>query len=132
MYPMVQIFLLVVDRDGEEGRRAALDNLEARARGILGPGRIFLAEQAWQEIEVWALAGQKLPKRWSWQEIRDEVDPKEMYFATLAEQLGLTDEPGQGRVTLGREAAANYTRVRSRCQEDIVTLETRLAQWVNQ
>jgi hypothetical protein len=132
MYPMVRIFLLIVDRDGVAGRRQALNALEAQAAEVLGQERILLAENAWQEIEVWALAGQTLPRRWSWQAIRREVHPKEAYFVPVAEERGLTEEPGQGRATLGREAAANYQRVRSRCQEDVVNLETRLAQWVYQ
>lgn len=123
---MVQLFLLLVDRDGNAGRHSALQELERRATELLGPQRLFLAEHAWQELEVWALAGQKLPDQWSWQEIRAEIHPKERYFEPLARGRGLTAEPGEGRTTLGREAAQNYARVRSRCPEDIGNLETRL------
>ncbi len=130
MYPMVHVFLLVVDRDGAAGRRQALDGLESKAKTFLGEGCTLLAENAWQEIEVWALAGQDLPSAWSWQAIRDEIHPKETYFAPLAEQRNLTNEPGQGRTTMGREAAGNYKRVRSRCLEDVANLENRLAAWV--
>src|SRR5579862_7793369 len=45
----VSVFLLVVDRDGVQGRRQALDTLEERAEEDLGDGRLFLAENAWQE-----------------------------------------------------------------------------------
>jgi hypothetical protein len=131
MYPMVDVFLLVVDRDGVAGRRVALDRLEVQARELLGPDRVLLAEQAWQEVEVWALAGQELPKEWSWAEIRAEVHPKEAYFIPLAERRGLTAEPGEGRATLGREAAANYKRLVSRCRSDIVNLQNRLSEWLN-
>lgn len=126
MYPMVNIFLLIVDRDGKPGRRAALDNLEKRAQDYLGTSRFLLAENAWQEIEVWAIAGQPLPKDWNWVDVRAHADPKEAYFAPLAASRKLLDEPGQGRTTLGREAAANYARVRSLCPEDVQQLETRL------
>lgn len=132
MYPMVDVFLLIVDRDGVAGRRQVLDTLEQRAMAVLGRDRVLLAENAWQEVEVWGLAGQTLLKGWTWQHIRNEEHPKESYFIPLAEHRGLTDEPGQGRTTIGREAALNYTRVRSRCPEDFVNLETRLNQWVNQ
>jgi hypothetical protein len=131
MYPMVAIFLLVVDRDGVAGRRVALDGLEVQARELLGPDRVLLAEQAWQEIEVWALAGQELPKEWSWTKIQAEVHPKEAYFIPFAERRGLTAEPGEGRATLGREAAANYKRLVSRCRSDIVNLQNRLSEWLN-
>ncbi len=128
MYPVVHVFLLVVDRDGKAGRRMALDALETKAATKLGGGRFLLGENAWQEIEVWALAGQDLPKDWRWQEIRAEVHPKERYFEPLARELGLIGEMGEGRLKMGREAASNYRRVRSRCPEDIEALEIRLKQ----
>ncbi|MEW6219820.1 MAG: hypothetical protein AB1634_09850 [Thermodesulfobacteriota bacterium] len=128
---MVRLFLLLVDRDGNQGRRA-LDALETQARTAAGEaGSILLAEHGWQEIEVWALAGQKdLPKDWSWAEIRAEVHPKERYFEPLARRRGLAHEPGQGRKTLGQEAAANYPRVRALCPEDVQALEDRIRAWV--
>jgi hypothetical protein len=129
MYPTVDIFLLLVDRDGIATRRTALDGIESHAQEVLNDDRVLLAENAWQEIEVWALAGQKLPKDWNWREIRAEIHPKEIFFEPLARQRGLTNEPGEGRATMGREAAAKYTRVRSRCKEDIESLETRLKNW---
>jgi hypothetical protein len=132
MYPQVHIFLLLVDRDGMAGRRQALRGLETHlvTIGSLRGGQTLIGENAWQEIEVWALAGQDLPSEWSWKEIRDEVHPKERYFEALAKQRGLTDEPGEGRTTMGREAAQNYTRVRSRCPENIQELERRLKEWL--
>jgi hypothetical protein len=129
MYPIVQVFLVLVDRDGKAGRRTALDGLETRADEKLSERRALFGENAWQEIEVWALAGQDLPSGWKWQEIRAEVNPKETYFEPLARQRGLTSEPGEGRTTMGREAAQNYARVRSLCREDIQALETRLKDW---
>ena len=78
-------------------------------------------------MEVWALAGQNLPKDWSWTTIRQEIHPKETYFAPYVAQRGLTKKPGQGRVSLGRESAANYKSVRPRCLEDVSALERRLA-----
>jgi hypothetical protein len=129
MYPMVQVFLLLVDRDGVEGRRVALRRIEALAADKLGSGRVLLGENAWQEIEVWALAGQELPKKWKWQEIRAEKHPKETYFEPWAKKRQLTKEPGEGRTTMGREAATNYDRVRSRCKKDIHHLEKRLRDW---
>jgi hypothetical protein len=106
-----------------------LNGLEERAAAQLGDGKTMLGENAWQEIEVWALAGQELPGDWQWQAIRAEVHPKEVYFEPLARQRGLTKEPGEGRTTMGREAAQNYNRVRSRCKEDIQSLEIRLKTW---
>lgn len=131
MYRMADVFLLLVDRDGMAGRRHRLDALEHKAGQMLLQKRTLMGENAWQEIEVWALAGQAdLPREWNWQEIRAEVHPKEVYFQPLARQRGLLDEPGEGRTTMGREAAQNYTRVRSRCREDIEALEVRLKAWL--
>lgn len=136
MHPMVQVFLLIVDRDGKLGRRASLDSLEEKANERLnkqagrGADRRFFAENAWQEIEVWALAGiADLPKHWKWRDVRDEPNPKEEYFEKFAAQRGLLNEPGQGRTTLGREAAKNYARIRSLCSEDVANLEGRIKNW---
>ena len=126
---MVDLFLLCVDRDGNVNRRTRLDNMENAMQAELLPGKAFLAEHAWQEIEVWVLAGLDLPASWSWQAIREEPNPKEKYFHFVAEQRGLLSEPGEGRKTLGVEAAQRYgQRVRQKCPEDIQMLETRIGQ----
>ena len=127
---MIDLFLLLVDRDGVEPRRTALDALEARAAAVLPLPKLFLAENAWQEIEVWALAGQTLPKGLSIKEIRSEEHPKETYFEPFAEALGLSDDLGGGRWQLGREAARHYSRIRSRCPEDVAALENRIKEWL--
>jgi len=123
---MVNLFFLIVDRDGVAGRRQSLDGLELKARAALREDQIFLGENAWQEVEVWILAGHDLPKRWKWAEIRRETHAKEHYFEPLAEARGLTDEPGGGRKTLAKEAAARYPRIRQLCSEDVAALERRL------
>ena len=127
---MTDLFLLCVDRDGVEGRRAALSHIEKQASQLLSLGRLFLAENAWQEIEVWVLAGQRLPRGWKWDEIRREVHPKERYFLPFARERGLLHEPGEGRRTLAREAAQRYDQVRKRCPEDVAALEERIRTWM--
>lgn len=121
---MFQCFLLVVDRDGDPHRRIALDNLE-RAAAEAFPGLGFLAENAWQEVEVWCLAGYDLEGA-VWSEVRAERDPKERYFLPLARQHGLLDAPGQGRRQLAEAAARRYERLRVRCPEDLGALEQRV------
>jgi hypothetical protein len=111
-------------------RRAALDALETRAAELLAPPKRFLAENAWQEIEVWALAGQTLPRGLSIKEIRGHEHPKEAYFKPFAESRGLTEELGSGRWHLGREAARHYNRIRSRCPEDVAALDSRIREWL--
>jgi hypothetical protein len=128
---MVDLFLLCVDRDGNNNRKQRLTELEEKAAGILNRDRLFLAENAWQEIEVWVLAGHDLPKDWNWQTIRSEIDPKERYFETFANQRSLVNSPGQGRKLLAEEAAQRYNRIRTLCCEDVVVLETRIHAWVD-
>ncbi|NJK70492.1 MAG: hypothetical protein HC849_04045 [Oscillatoriales cyanobacterium RU_3_3] len=129
-YPMVDLFLLCVDRDGKEGRKTSLEKLEARAAKILSERRLLLAENAWQEIEVWVLAGQDLPKDWNWQDVRSEINPKETYFLPLSQQRNLLNAPGEGRKKLAEEAARRYERIRQLCPEDLVNLENRINAYI--
>lgn len=124
-YPMVDLFVHCIDRDGDSGRRTKLDTIEAYAGK---DGKPILAEHAWQEVEVWVLAGMSdLPNEWTWRDIRAEVDLKERYYLPFAKQRGLDHLPDQGRKALGIEAANNYQRIRSRCREDIAVLEKRIS-----
>lgn len=126
----VDLFLLCVDRDGKNGRKAALEKIEQQAANSLTSGKLLLAENAWQELEVWVLAGHKLPTDWNWQVIRQEVHSKENYFLPFAEMRSLLDQPGEGRKTLAEEAAHDYHRIRQLCPEDIVALEDRIRTWL--
>jgi hypothetical protein len=90
-FPHAHLFVLCVDRDGHEERRQILDSLQIRANEKLRfPRRFFAAEHAWQEIEVWALAGVqwKLKRPWTWEAIRSERDSKEHYFEPVAKNRG--------------------------------------------
>jgi hypothetical protein len=119
---MVDIFLLLVDRDDEPGRRVRLDQLEGLLSKQLPPNRHFLGENAWQEVEVWLIAGHNLLPDWNWETIRAERDPKEAYFVPLAKSRDLIEEPDEGRGALAQEAAHRYKRIRKRCPE-LVALE---------
>jgi hypothetical protein len=123
---MYRLFLLVVDRDGKPGRRQKLDRLErSAAKALANTDRVFLAENAWQELEVWVLAGLKdLPRKWK--DVRDEADPKERFFEPHARSRGVHEQPYGGRGTLATEAAANYKRIRDLCKEDVAQLEDRI------
>jgi hypothetical protein len=126
---MVRLFLLIVDRDCNGQRSARLRGLEQQASGALtGTNRIFLAEHAWQEVEVWLLAGvQDLPN-WSWKHVRADCHPKESFYNEYARTRGVLDSPSEGRDVLAREAARNYQRIRKLCPEDIAALEERIRQ----
>lgn len=126
---MVRLFLLLVDRDCDVNRRTRLDNLEARAKQHLAaPDKLLLAENAWQEVEVWALAGQRdLPPAWKWREVREHRDPKEHYYDKYAERRGLLRGPYEGRQTIASESARNYERILQLCPEDLGALHQRVA-----
>ena len=119
---MTQIFVLCVDRDGNEGRRRRLDDFEQE----FGNNRVFIAENAWEELETWVLAGIDLPKNWGWANVRAEIHVKERYFDVLAERRGVADGPGGGRKALGEEAARRIQRIRQKCVEDFDSLSRRL------
>jgi len=124
---MVDCFLLIVDRDGLAGRRKSLDKMEEEAARFLGSENQFFAENAWQEIEVWALAGMPdLPRSWTWKSIREAPNAKEAYFEKYVTEKGLGAEPFGGRMRLGLEAAKSYPRIRRLCREDVAALEQRL------
>ena len=119
---MTDIFILCVDRDGVQGRRTRLDQIEAE----FGGGCTFIAENAWEEIETWVLAGLTLPQDWTWAEVRREVHVKEVFFVPLVRARGVADEPGGGRKALAEEAAGSIPSIRQKCPEDFDALARRL------
>ena len=91
--------------------------------------RVFLAEHAWQEIEVWVLAGmQDLPADWRWKDVRAERHPKEPYYDGYARARRVLDSPYEGRAILAQEAARSYQRIRQLCPEDVAALDERIRQ----
>ena len=119
---MIDIFILCVDRDGHVQRRQRLDQLQQRFRN----GRVFLAENAWEELETWVLAGVELPTDWRWADVRAEVQVKERYFDVLVTQRGLGDHPGGGRKPLAEQAAQRIAAIRQKCPEDFDDLAQRI------
>ena len=122
-YPMVDMFVLCVDRDGQSGRRLRLDELESELHCA---NHAFIAENAWEEIETWALAGLPLPAEWAWSVVRAEVNVKEVYFDELARRRGVAAGPGGGRKVLGEEAARRLPAIRQKCPEDFDQLALRI------
>ena len=119
-YPMVDVFVLCVDRDGNVQRRQRLDQIEEEF------GSPFFAENAWEELETWVLAGLDLPSDWRWGDIRTEVEVKERYFEPLVAQRGLSDSPGGGRKVLGEEASRRIGAICQKCPDDFDALARRL------
>ena len=123
---MTDIFILCVDRDGVVGRRRRLDEIEQRIESEFEGAQAFVAENAWEEIETWVLAGLELPKSWRWFDVRAEVHVKERYFDVLARERGVTYGPGEWRRRLGEEAARRIDAIRRKCPEDFDALARRL------
>jgi hypothetical protein len=126
-YPMVDLFVLLLDRDGLAGRETTVTQLEATLTKELEPrGGRFVAELAWQEVEVFVLAGHDLPGDWRWQEIRADPDVKNTFFQRLVRKRGTEKLPHDGRKKLMAEAIQNWARIKNRCPEDIGRLLEKL------
>ncbi|HEY6331170.1 MAG TPA: hypothetical protein VI756_17720 [Blastocatellia bacterium] len=118
-YPMVDLFVLLVDRDGNEGRKERVARIESTLSAELPGCHNFVAEVAWQEAEVFILAGQRLPRDWKWTEIRADADVKNTFFKQLVALRGLGTEPYEGRKKLMAESISNWQRIKSICPEDV-------------
>ena len=126
-YPMVDLFILLVDRDGAAGRELTAAALEVELTGELAQrGDRFVAELARQEVEVFVLAGHEVPEGWTWQEIRADASVKDTAFQDLVKAMGAEKLPHDGRKKLMAEAIQNWTRIKSRCPEDIGSLLAKL------
>lgn len=120
---MTDIFILCIDRDGDEHRRQRLNRLEKEFRTAQ---TFFFAENAWEELETWVLAGLTLPDEWRWVDVRAAVHVKEEYFDVLAKRESVADTPDGGRKALGREAAQKIGDIRRKCPDDFGCLARRL------
>ena len=119
---MKDIFILCVDRDGNAGRRQRLDSLEDE----FGAERIFFAENAWEELETWVLAGLDLPAGWNWQTVRAEIQVKEVYFDPLVEQRNLSHTP-DGVASLWQwRQRSRIASIRQKCPDDFDAIARRL------
>lgn len=129
LYPMVHLFVLIVDRDGRPGRKQQTDEIETTLSAELKPkAKRFLAEVAWQEAEVFILAGLTLPPDWKWADIRADADVKDTFFKQLVALRSTSKYPHEGRKKLMAESISNWQRIKSRCPEDVGALITRVSQ----
>lgn len=118
--PMIDIFLIIVDRDCDRmGNEAKAAQREAEHPSVL------LACLAIQEIEVWALALWRSEIGAPWSEVRASCDPKEYFFDPFIESKGWGALLGKGRKRAMRELAGNWTGMKTVCPE-IQVLSNRL------
>ena len=119
---MYDLYILCVDRDGEVGRRQRLDDIQAQFPN----GARFLAENAWEELETWVLAGLVLPGNWRWADVRAEINVKEQYFEPLAVLRGVANSQGGGRRVMAELASRRIRAIRRKCPEDFDELALRI------
>lgn len=111
---MVDVFLLVVDRDCAKDRRARLDALEQRH-----PGKL-LATMGVEELESWLLALHRRDveerHKVNWTGVRSECHPKETFAEPLLERLG-DGGPGNGRKSAMGAIAKQWKSLCELCPE---------------
>ena len=107
-------------------RSGLITAIEQRITQQLRPGAIFLGENAWQEVEIFILAGHELPQGWNWQDVRSDIDVKNTYFLAFAKAAGTLHLPHLGRKKLMQAALGNWQRIKSRCPEDVGRIFNRL------
>lgn len=119
-YSMIDLFLLIVDRDADEHRAQ-----RTRMRETEHPGRL-LACLAVEEIEVWMLALHRnlLPSPWA--EIRSDRDPKERFADPFLAAHAPKIDPGRGRKWAMRELGARWKGLLDVCPE-LAELKARIA-----
>jgi hypothetical protein len=118
-YPMVDLFLVLVDRDGDTTRQAVAD-----AREEEHPGHLFVC-LAIEEVEVWMLALHFKTLGLAWKAIRSEVHPKKRFAIPFLNERAPKLDPGEGRAWAMRELGSQWRGVLSRCPE-IATLKRQL------
>jgi hypothetical protein len=118
-YSMVKLFLLIVDRDGVSNRGVAAQHLQdTLSFSLRDNGKRFFVTLAWQEVEIFILAGHDLGGIGEWREIRNDPDVKNTYFKTLVTREKTADYPYEGRKKLMAAAIANFKRILTLCPED--------------
>jgi hypothetical protein len=122
-YPMNDLFLVIVDRDGDESRAGV-----ANAREREHQDRLFVC-LAIEEIEVWMLAIHRDTLPAPWREIRAEINPKvrfaEPFLKAQAPKLDL----GRGRAWAMRSLGGQWRGILQRCPE-IEELKGRIEGWL--
>ena len=114
IYATTDLFLLIVDRDGELNRVKRFDRLRELATSRT---KTLIGCLAIEELEVWALALYKDELSARWPEVRSEVHVKERHFQPLAESKGWQTAVGGGRKHAMRQLKGNWRSLKSLCSE---------------
>lgn len=121
--PMVDLFLIVVDRDCVESRN---DRAQARQQEHSDSLRFALAVE---EVEVWMLALHRDDLGARWREVRAHCDPKEEYAVPFLERQGWSAEVGRGRKKAMRNLGGKWRGLLGVCSE-IGELKQEIEMWL--
>jgi hypothetical protein len=122
-YPMNDLFLVLVDRDGDAARAGL-----ASARESEHPNRLFVC-LAIEEIEVWMLAIHSEALGSGWREVRAEIHPKERFAEPFLQARAPRLDAGQGRAWAMRGLGGQWRGVLQRCPE-LDELQRRVESWL--
>ncbi len=125
-HPMIDLFLVLVDRDGDRERRP----IKARALERSHSGSLFVC-LAVEEVEVWMLAIHRQVLSVPWSEVRQEIHPKERFAAPFLAEHAPKANPGGGRKWAMRHLGASWQGVLKICPE-LAELKDRIAAWLDE
>lgn len=123
MYPMVDLFLVLVDRDAEPKRPSQADE-----RAQEHPDRLFVC-LAIEEVEVWMLALHRDSLDTQWTEVRADRDPNERFAQPFLAARAPKLSPGGGRVWAMRDLGAKWRGV-LKVRPELAELEQTLQGWL--
>lgn len=121
--PMIDLFLVLVDRDGDDRRPGLAQQRETKHKG-----RLFVC-LAIEEIEVWMLAVHRKKLKVSWSEVRSEIHPKERFAWPFLAAFAPKVEIGAGQAEAMRELGTRWKGVLQCCPE-LKELQQRIEKWL--
>ncbi|MGH3788587.1 MAG: hypothetical protein ACRDRG_19040 [Pseudonocardiaceae bacterium] len=128
--PLSDAVIFAVDADGldgKDGRRDRQSSFISLLDECAHHRNKAIVVAARQELEVWALWGNRSKLAVSWKAVRDERHPKEVFFDTLTNTLDLR-KPGKGRSRLIQDSlSAGWQSLKQGCEE----LEDELVRLLN-
>lgn len=122
-FGMIDLFLVLVDRDGDTRRQDL-----ARQREDEHDGRLFVC-LAIEEVEVWMLAVHREALGLPWSEVRAEIHPKERFAQPFLTDNAPKLDPGAGRAWAMRDLGTRWRGVLQCCSE-IDELRRRIEGWL--
>ena len=122
-FRMIDLFLVLVDRDGSPHRSGL-----AHQREIEHQGRLIVC-LAIEEIEVWMLAIHRESLGLPWSEVRAEIHPKERFAHPFLAENAPKLDPGAGRAWAMRELGARWKGILQCCSE-LEELQRRIEKWL--